>query len=319
MEKIKVKFLLVLTLLTILVNSSSYIYGASETTKANVSETIKDSSMNTNYANSLRDQLISEGYSDEEIIIIIEKNEEEIRKANELNTDFEEEVLEEYQLRSDQLKKTRSVSSDEEAFQKINPRVYKNKELYDINFSTGEFQLKDKDSLFLQGGTRSAFSEMQVGDFLVNHSSPSNNSKSFIGHAAIIETKGSSPGTTYTMEAYGRGFQPYGGFGVKRFNYNRVWHQDYKSKQSFNYVPSKYHPNVSAANKNAAKYAREQDGMPYNYNFFNTKTTDKFYCSQLVYRAWLEQGVNLNQGGGIVTPADLYQDSDSKAYFTQNF
>lgn len=38
---------------------------------------------------------------------------------------------------------------------------------------------------------------------------------------------------------------------------------------------------------------------PYNYNFFNLDTTDAFYCSQLIYQAYLPHGINLNTGLGI--------------------
>lgn len=283
------------------------------------STTLNASTQVDSFEESLRNQLVGEGYTESEITDIIDLNNLELDKANTLNDQAEEDVLNDYTARKEQLYKTKSVTSDEAAFAKINPKVFDNKENYEINYSTGEFSLNDKDDLFSTSGTRSAFSDMQIGDFLVNHSSPSNSSKNFIGHAAIVETKGSTPSTSYTMEAYGKGFQPYGGYGVKRFNYNTVWHSDMKSKQSFNYVPSKYSASISTANRNAALYARAKDGVPYNYNFLNVNTTSSFYCSQLVYRAWLEHGINLNQGGGIVSPVDLYQDTESKAYYTQNF
>jgi hypothetical protein len=38
---------------------------------------------------------------------------------------------------------------------------------------------------------------------------------------------------------------------------------------------------------------------PYNINFLNSSTQDAFYCSQLAYRAYLEQGIDLNTGIGI--------------------
>lgn len=38
---------------------------------------------------------------------------------------------------------------------------------------------------------------------------------------------------------------------------------------------------------------------PYNLNFFNPETDGAFYCSQLVYKAYLEQGVDLNTNEGI--------------------
>lgn len=64
----------------------------------------------------------------------------------------------------------------------------------------------------------------------------------------------------------------------------------------------------------AASWCWKQAGKPYNYNFFNTKCRNKFYCSQLVYAAFLDKyKVNLNYKGGIVYPADLLRDSSKTA------
>jgi hypothetical protein len=42
---------------------------------------------------------------------------------------------------------------------------------------------------------------------------------------------------------------------------------------------------------------------PYNPNFFNPRRDGAFYCSQLVYRAYLAQGIDLNTNQGV--PAGL--------------
>lgn len=39
---------------------------------------------------------------------------------------------------------------------------------------------------------------------------------------------------------------------------------------------------------------------PYNLNFFNSSTEDAFYCSQLAYRAYLENGIDLNTGAKVL-------------------
>lgn len=39
---------------------------------------------------------------------------------------------------------------------------------------------------------------------------------------------------------------------------------------------------------------------PYNLNFFNSSTEKAFYCSQLAYKAYLESGINLNTGAGVL-------------------
>ena len=61
----------------------------------------------------------------------------------------------------------------------------------------------------------------------------------------------------------------------------------------------------------AADYAYSQIGKPYNWNFFDRETTDSFYCSQLVWRSYLD-GCNINLCPGawnFVSPSDiLYSD-----------
>ena len=40
-------------------------------------------------------------------------------------------------------------------------------------------------------------------------------------------------------------------------------------------------------------------GKPYNINFLNSDTDDAFYCSQLAYRAYLTNGIDLNTNRGV--------------------
>lgn len=59
----------------------------------------------------------------------------------------------------------------------------------------------------------------------------------------------------------------------------------------------------------AVDYASSKIGCSYNYNFLNKWKTDKFYCSQLVWRAYMEQGIDLDKdGGNAVLPTDLVSD-----------
>jgi len=48
-----------------------------------------------------------------------------------------------------------------------------------------------------------------------------------------------------------------------------------------------------------AKYCLAQVGKPYNLNFLNAETEDAFYCSQLIYKAYQQIGINLNTGLSI--------------------
>jgi hypothetical protein len=45
--------------------------------------------------------------------------------------------------------------------------------------------------------------------------------------------------------------------------------------------------------------AQAAAGKPYNYNYFDSGTESSFYCSQLIHRAYLRFGINLNTGLGI--------------------
>jgi hypothetical protein len=45
-----------------------------------------------------------------------------------------------------------------------------------------------------------------------------------------------------------------------------------------------------------ASYCLAQVGKPYNLNFLNAETENAFYCSQLVYKAYQQVGIDLNTG-----------------------
>lgn len=45
-----------------------------------------------------------------------------------------------------------------------------------------------------------------------------------------------------------------------------------------------------------AAFAFSQVGKKYNLNFLNSNTDEAFYCSQLIYRAYLRCGIDLNTG-----------------------
>jgi cell wall-associated NlpC family hydrolase len=48
-----------------------------------------------------------------------------------------------------------------------------------------------------------------------------------------------------------------------------------------------------------AKYCLAQVGKPYNLNLLNIETETSFYCSQLIYKAYQQVGINLNTGLSI--------------------
>ena len=69
----------------------------------------------------------------------------------------------------------------------------------------------------------------------------------------------------------------------------------------------------------AAKYAKAQVGKKYNIIFPNKTTVKKFYCSQLVWRAWINQGIDLdcpNLGKyDPVLPIELLRSKRTQPYY----
>jgi cell wall-associated NlpC family hydrolase len=70
-----------------------------------------------------------------------------------------------------------------------------------------------------------------------------------------------------------------------------------------------------------AEYCLAQIGKPYNLNFLNSETENAFYCSQLVYKAYRQVGINLNTGmemerfpgtNQIVFPQEIWIGSNHK-------
>lgn len=59
---------------------------------------------------------------------------------------------------------------------------------------------------------------------------------------------------------------------------------------------------TDAIRRRVAYYCLEQARLekPYNINFFNSETEKAFYCSQLAYKAYLREGINLHSGKGIL-------------------
>lgn len=57
---------------------------------------------------------------------------------------------------------------------------------------------------------------------------------------------------------------------------------------------------------NAVKYAIDKIGKPYNWNFFYKNNEEKFYCSSLVYLAWLSLSTDYDMSDGLwISPAGI--------------
>lgn len=63
------------------------------------------------------------------------------------------------------------------------------------------------------------------------------------------------------------------------------------------YVPEEQ----AAIRLEVAAFCLAQVGKPYNLNFLEPEKEDAYYCSQLIYKAYLRQGIDLNTGLSIET------------------
>ncbi len=165
-------------------------------------------------------------------------------------------------------------------------------------FDEVDAQIKSNPSKMLlpdKTGARSGTYPTRNGVILVTKDGKLNE---LVGHAGIIWT------SSTTVESFPSG-------GVQRRN------NDWNSRYATVYGVTTSGTSVDQDN-NASNRANSHYGKPYNYNFLNVSTTNSFYCSQLVYRAYLDEtGLNLNQGGGIVFPIDLVQSSNTYTVYTK--
>lgn len=69
------------------------------------------------------------------------------------------------------------------------------------------------------------------------------------------------------------------------------------------------------------EYCLAQIGKPYNLNFLDSESDRSFYCSQLIYKAYQQVGINLNTGmemerfpgtNRIVFPQEIWLGSNHK-------
>lgn len=151
-------------------------------------------------------------------------------------------------------------------------------------------------------GEANNYSLGAVGNILVTYSYSSLGVEvSVPGHAAIVSTNAAQ-----TVEAF-----PSGGV--------RFYTNDWKTKKNVYGLQVKNAGSVQY--KNAAKYAMKQADAkkPYNWNYFNKGTTSSFYCSQLVWKAWKEQGFDIdamNLGNyEPVSPAELVKSSATQTFY----
>ncbi len=148
----------------------------------------------------------------------------------------------------------------------------------------------------------------EPGEIWVSTFGNSSGSSSLVGHAAIV-----SNNKSVTIESFAKNYSPIGLDGVQR--YPNGWQNKPGGKILLgNRVSS------LQKRKAAADWASSQVGKPYNWNFFNKWDTSRYYCSQLVWRAWLTQGNDIDYVtiDSIVTPAELVNSSATVTLWATN-
>jgi len=156
-----------------------------------------------------------------------------------------------------------------------------------------------------------AWDYLDRGDVLINISN--GKSSSFLGHAGLVYSKGNKPEQSFTIEALGYGHK-------SQFVNYRSWHENDEDQLAYNYVPAVYQTIKPA---NAALYAEDYLlNRPYGL-WHSLGTANELYCTELVFLAYLSQGVNLGNGmnvgsWGILMPHSMYCDKDLMYYYRQN-
>ncbi|MFZ7825885.1 YiiX/YebB-like N1pC/P60 family cysteine hydrolase [Priestia sp. J2] len=118
------------------------------------------------------------------------------------------------------------------------------------------------------------------------------------GHAAIVVDSAN------TIEAYGNKGPSKDGV--------RYWSNNWKNRWKDAKVQRVKNSTASQRAK-AVKYTKAQLYEPYNYNFASKNKTDSWYCSQLVWRAWKEQGYDLDSSSiPGVFPVDIRKSNKLK-------
>jgi len=90
--------------------------------------------------------------------------------------------------------------------------------------------------------------------------------------------------------------------GVQRLP--NIWNSRYNNIQGISVSDT-----TSEQDEKASDWCDDQVGKPYNWNFFNTSTRSKFYCSQLVWAAYKDlYDINIDSKSsipGVIIPVDL--------------
>ncbi|SDJ06049.1 YiiX/YebB-like N1pC/P60 family cysteine hydrolase [Alteribacillus bidgolensis] len=175
---------------------------------------------------------------------------------------------------------------------------------YSFESKSGEITIEEESEAFSASSTDSILGS--YGDVLVTLDS-SSSSGYFGGHAAIV----SDYSDNWTLESF------MAGFSSQSPDEDGVMWQINNWKTRYDTVAG-YWPQASGSSdyKEAALYAENQLHEPYNTDFTNKWNTSKWYCSQLVWRAWYEQGVDIDGvTNGVIFPKDITKSNNVYAFY----
>ncbi|SFJ11330.1 Uncharacterized protein YycO [Terrisporobacter glycolicus] len=97
------------------------------------------------------------------------------------------------------------------------------------------------------------------------------------------------------------------------YYYDNIWNKRFEKVYALNVKNTSKKIDASAAD-----YAEYYIGKPYNWNFADIETNKKFYCSQLVYKAYKHKAhKNLNYGKGPVHPIDLVKTKHTSIIYSK--
>lgn len=152
-----------------------------------------------------------------------------------------------------------------------------------------------------------SFDDCVGGEALVTKDSPNTPKIPFIGHAGIVKE------AWYTVES-NPDTDVHEGTANEWLGKDKSTGKYYKKTVFILKCPDKYNQTQPVE-----EWAREQIGKEYNWNFFDRKRTDKYYCSQLVWRGYLDNlGIDLCPGAvSYVTPADILNSSKLTVYWSR--
>lgn len=196
----------------------------------------------------------------------------------------------------------------EEQLQEIDEKKQQTEELKNnwdkievSQYDPREIELSENIDVSLETNSVGYDSIGDYGDILVTLDSASSSSSAWAGgHAGLVEN------TNYVFESFGN---------KGDLNGVRRWPNDWKTRYR-SVTGLRVNGASNSDYQNAVAEAKKHLGKPYNYDFFNITTTTKFYCSQLVWRAWKNQGFDLNDGGAV-WPVDLIQSSKTYTFYVQ--